>query len=266
MTIYDNLFDYAANHFGSFSRGDGVTVVTTICVLLFFIAFGISIYTDSQNSKTTKIKVAHTLSAIASTIIGIFTATIILYGSYSLKYSTDYKITTKANDYLNVYTGDGSGVKIVQTKNNNPLIILKQWSSKNPHYVYPGDLDPVTDQPFYALTLSIDGHKRNYYNPETKLTFTSDNAKKAFEDSYARDFLTPTVTSIDEADLDITVQDNNLKQEKTVKTAKVAITYSFSDKGKKDYQDYLDSINTQKRKEAFRNSLKEAADDDSLWN
>lgn len=266
MTIYDNLFNYAANHFGSFSREDGVIIVTTTCVLLFFIAFGIGVYTDSQNPKTTKIKIIHILSAILSTIIGIFTATIILYGSYSLKYSTDYKITTKANNYLNVYTGDGSSIKIVQTKNNNPLITLKQWSSKNPHYVYPGDLDPVTDQPFYALILSINGHNRDYYNPETKLTFTSDDAKKAFEDSYARDFLTPTVTSIDEADLDITVQDNNLKQKKTVKTAKVAITYNFSDKGKKDYQDYLDSINTQKRKEAFRNSLKEAADDDSLWN
>lgn len=266
MTFYDNLFDYAANHFGSFSRGDGVTIVTTIVCLLCLIAFGIYGYADNKNPKTTKIKIIHTLGAVASIIIGFFTVTIIMYGSASRKYSTDYKITTKANDYLNVYTGNGSGVKITQTKNNNPLITLKQWSSHDLHYIYPGDLDTLTDQPYYVLTLSINGHKRTYYRPQTTMTFTSDDAKKAFEDSYARDFLTQTVTSIDEADLDITVKDNNLKQEKTVKTAKVAITYSLSDKGKKDYQDYLDSMNAQKRKEEFRNSLKEAADDDSLWN
>lgn len=98
------------------------------------------------------------------------------------------------------------------------------------------------------------------------MTFTSNDAKKAFDDSATRNLLTQTVTSVDEADLGITIQSNNLKQEKTVKTAKVAITYSLSDKGHKRYQDYLDSMNTQKRKEQFRNSLKEAADDNSLWN
>lgn len=33
-----------------------------------------------------------------------------------------------------------------------------------------------------------------------------------------------------------------------------------------DFENTTNSINNQKRKEQFRNSLKEAADDDSLWN
>lgn len=33
-----------------------------------------------------------------------------------------------------------------------------------------------------------------------------------------------------------------------------------------NFESITNSMNTQKRKEQFRNSLKEAADDDSLWN
>lgn len=269
MNIYNNIFDYVANKFGSFSRGDGTTLVTGIVILLFFITLGLSAYADNQNPKTTKIRIIQVIGTILNVIIGGFTILTILYGASTHNDTTDYKIVTKTNDYLNIYKGDGATIKIRKTDKTDlakPLIFLKQWSSKNPKYVLPGELNNDSNQPYDVLLLSINSRKRTYYRPNTVMTFTSDDAKKAFEDSYARDFLTQTVTSVDEADLDITIQSNNLKQKKTVKTAKVAITYSLSDKGRKRYHDYLDNIDTQKRKEQFRNSLKEAADDDSLWN
>ena len=269
MNFYNNLFDYVANAFGSFARGDGTILVTGAVILLFFIALGLCAYADNQNPKTTKIKIVQVIGTILSVIIGGFTILTILYGTSTHNDTTDYKIVTKTNDYFNIYKGDGTTIKINKTNNSDlakPLIFLKQWSSKNPKYILPGDLNNDSNQPYDVLLLSINGHKRTYYRPNTIMTFASDDAKKAFDDSATRDLLTQTVTSVDEADLDITVQSNALKQKKTVKTAKVAITYSLSDKGYKRYQDYLDSINTQKQKEEFRNSLKEAADDDSLWN
>ena len=269
MQFYNNLFDYVANKFGSFSRGDGTTLVTGTVILLFFITLGLCVYGDNQNPKTTKIKIVQTIGTILSVIIGGFTILTILYGANTHNDTTDYKIVTKTNDYLNIYKGDGATIKIRKTDKTDlakPLIVLNQWSSKNPRYILPGDLNNDSKQPYDVLLLSINGHKRTYYRPNTIMTFTSNDAKKAFDDSATRNLLTQTVTSVDEADLGITIQSNNLKQEKTVKTAKVAITYSLSDKGHKRYQDYLDSMNTQKRKEQFRNSLKEAADDNSLWN
>lgn len=97
------------------------------------------------------------------------------------------------------------------------------------------------------------------------MTFASNDAKEAFDDWDARGFLTPTITSVDEANLEVIVHNNNLKQSKTIKTANVAITYSLSDDNRKRYQSYLAERDIAARKAQFRDSLKDAADDDSLW-
>ena len=94
---------------------------------------------------------------------------------------------------------------------------------------------------------------------------TTLDAKEAFDDWDARGFLTPTITSVDEANLEVIVHNNNLKQSKTIKTANVANTYSFSDDNRKRYQDYLAERDIAPRKAQFRENLKDAANDDSLW-
>ena len=142
---------------------------------------------------------------------------------------------------------------------------LKQWSSEDKHQIDANDIRYSGDQPYDALVLSIKGHDRAYYHPETTMTFTSNDAKDAFDDWDTRGFLTPTITNVDEADLDVVAYGHNLKQTKTVKTAKVAITYSLSDDNRKRYQDYLAERDIAKRKEQFRDNLKDAANDDSLW-
>lgn len=178
--------------------------------------------------------------------------------------ATDYETTTKASSYINVYAGDGSDVKIIKT--DAPAVMtLKQWSSEDKHQIDANDIRYSGDQPYDALVLSIKGHDRTYYHPKTTTTFTSDDAKEAFDDWDTRGFLTPTITSVDEADLEVVVYGHNLKQTKTVKTAKVAITYSLSDDNRKRYQDYLAERDIAKRKEQFRDNLKDAANDDSLW-
>lgn len=262
--MFNNLFDYAANAFGSFNRGDGATIVVVASVVPLIIGIGLAAYGTSRKPETIKMQI---IMGIGTTIgffafVGVAGAT--LSSINARKQATAYETIVKANNYSNVYTGDGSDVKLIKT--DVPAVMtLKQWSSKDKHKIDANDIRYNGDQPYDALVLSIKGQERTYYRPVTTVTFASDDAKEAFDDWDARGFLTPTITSIDEADLEVIVHNNNLKQSKTVKTAKVAITYSLSDDNRKRYQDYLAERDIAKRKEQFRDSLKDAANDDSLW-
>lgn len=262
--MFNNLFDYAANAFGSFNRGDGATIVVAVFVLLLIIGIGLAAYGSSRKPETVKTQVIMGIGTIVGffAFVGVGGAT--LSSINALNHTTAYETLVKANDYNNVYTGDGSDVKLIKT--DAPVVMaLKQWSSEDKHQIDANDLHIGSNQPYDALVLSIKGQNHTYYRPETTMTFTSDDAKEAFADWDTRGFLTPTITSVDEADLDVIVHSNNLKQTKTVKTAKVAITYSLSDDNRKRYQDYLAERDIAKRKEQFRDSLKDAANDDSLW-
>ena len=262
--MFDNLFDYAANAFGSFNRGDGATVVVVVFVILLIIGISLAAYGASRKPETLKTQV---IMGIGTTIgffafVGVAGAT--LSSINALKQATNYETTTKVSSYLNVYNGNGDDVKIIKT--DAPVVMtLKQWSSDDKHNIDANDIRYSGDQPYDALVLSIKGHDHTYYRPETTTTFTSDDAKEAFDDWDTRGFLTPTITNVDEADLEVVAYGHNLKQTKTVKTAKVAITYSLSDDNRKRYRDYLAERDIAKRKEQFRDNLKDAANDDSLW-
>lgn len=262
--MFDNLFDYAANAFGSFNRGDGATIVTVVFVVQLVIGIGLAAYGSSRKPETVKTQVIMGIG----TIIGFFAFLGVAGTTFSsinaLNQTTAYETLVKANDYTNVYTGDGSDVKIIKT--DAPAVMtLKQWSSEDKHQIDANDLHINSSQPYDALVLSIKGKSHTYYRPDVTMTFASDDAKEAFDDWDTRGFLTPTITNVDEADLEVIAHGHNLKQTKTVKTAKVAITYSLSDNNRKRYQDYLAERDIAKRKEQFRDSLKDAANDDSLW-
>lgn len=262
--MFDNLFDYAANAFGSFNRGDGATIVVVVFVILLIIGIGLAAYGSSRKPETVKTQVIMGIGTIVGFFAFVGVAGTTLSSINTLNHTTAYETLVKANNYSNVYTGDGSNVKLIKT--DAPAVMtLKQWSSEDKHQIDANDLHIGSNQPYDALVLAIKGQNRTYYRPETTTTFASDDAKEAFDDWDTRGFLTPTITSIDEADLDVVVHSNNLKQTKTVKTAKVAITYSLSDDNRKRYQDYLAERDITKRKEQFRDSLKDAANDDSLW-
>ena len=262
--MFDNLFDYAANAFGSFNRGDGATIVVVVFVVQLIIGIGLAAYGASRKPETVKTQVIMGIGTIVGFFAFVGVAGATLSSINALKQATAYETLIKVNDYSNVYTGDGSDVKLIKT--DAPAVMtLKQWSSEDKHKIDANDIHYNGDQPYDALNLSIKGRERTYYRPVTTATFASDDAKEAFNDWDTRGFLTPTITNVDEADLEVIVHNNNLKQTKTVKTAKVAITYSLSDDNRKRYQDYLAERDITKRKEQFRDSLKDAAGDDSLW-
>lgn len=262
--MFNNLFDYAANAFGSFNRGDGATIVVVVFVVQLIIGIGLATYGASRKPETVKTQVIMGIGTIVGFFAFVGVASATLSSINALNQTTAYETLVKANNYTNVYTGDGSDVKLIKT--DVPAVMtLKQWSSEDKHQIDANDIRYSGDQPYDALVLSIKGRDRTYYRPETTMTFTSDDAKEAFDDWDTRGFLTPTITNVDEADLEVVAYSHNLKQTKTVKTAKVAITYSLSDDNRKRYQDYLAERDIAKRKEQFRDNLKDAANDDSLW-
>lgn len=258
------LFDYAANTFGSFNRGDGATIVMVVSVVLLIIGIGLAAYGASRKPETVKTQVIMGIGTIIGFFAFVGVASATLSSIKTSEQATDYETTTKVSSYINVYSGNGSDVKIIKT--DVPTVMtLKQWSSKDKHKIDANDIRYSGNQPYDALDLSIKGQERTYYRPVTTTTFASDDAKEAFDAWDARGFLTPTITSVDEADLKVIVHNNNLKQSKTIKTANVAITYSFSDDNRKRYQDYLAERDIAARKAQFRENLKDAANDDSLW-
>lgn len=258
------LFDYTANAFGSFNRSDGVTIVVVAFVVLLIIGIGLTAYGASRKPETVKTQVTMGIGTIISFFAFVGVAGATLSSIKTSEQATNYETTTKSSSYVNVYAGDGSDVKIIKT--DVPAVMtLKQWSSEDKHKIDANDIRYSGDQPYDALVLSIKGHDHTYYRPITTVSFASDDAKEASDAWDARGFLTPTITSVDEANLKVIVHNNNLKQSKTVKTAKVAITYSLSDDNRKRYQDYLAERDITKRKEQFRENLKDAANDDSLW-
>lgn len=262
--MFNNLSDYAANTFGSFNRGDGATIVVVAFVVLLIIGISLAAYGASRKPETVKTQVIMGIGTIIGFFAFVGVAGATLSSIKTSEQATNYETTTKVSSYLNVYNGNGDDVKIIKT--DAPVVMtLKQWSSEDKHKIDANDIRCSGDQPYDVLDLSIKGREHTYYRPITTVTFASDDAKEAFNDWDARGFLTPTITSVDEADLEVIVHNNNLKQSKTVKTAKVAITYSLSDDNRKRYQDYLAERDIAARKAQFRENLKDAANDDSLW-
>lgn len=262
--MFNNLFDYAANAFGSFNRGDGATIVVVVSVVLLIIAIGLAAYGASRKPETIRMQIIMGIGTIVGFFAFVGVASATLSSIKTSEQTTNYETTTKISSYVNVYAGDGSDVKIIKT--DVPAVMtLKQWSSEDKHKIDANDIRYSGDQPYDTLVLSIKGHDHTYYRPITTVTFASNDAKEAFDDWDARGFLTPTITSVDEANLEVIVHNNNLKQSKTIKTANVAITYSFSDDNRKRYQDYLAERDIAARKAQFRENLKDAANDDSLW-
>lgn len=196
------LFDYAANTFGSFNRGDGATIVMVVSVVLLIIAIGLAAYGASRKPETVKTQVIMGIGTIIGFFAFVGVAGATLSSINALKQATAYETIVKANNYSNVYTGDGSDVKIIKT--DVPAVMtLKQWSSEDKHQIDANDIRYSGDQPYDALVLSIKGHDHTYYRPETTMTFTSDDTKEAFDDWDTRGSLTPTVTSVNEADLEV---------------------------------------------------------------
>ena len=103
--------------------------------------------------------------------------------------------------------------------------------------------------------------KETYTLPIIVENFTSEDAR------IYKTRLTPEVTKVEENNLTITVASNNLKKEKTVKSAVIYVTYDVSDKDKEMIQEEKERANQHQptQNTNARDELRRIVNDDSYW-
>ena len=103
--------------------------------------------------------------------------------------------------------------------------------------------------------------KETYTLPIIVENFTSEDAR------IYKTRLTPEVTKVEENNLTVTVASNNLKKEKTVKSAVIYVTYDVSDKDKEMIQEEKERANQHQptQNTNARDELRRIVNDDSYW-
>ena len=143
---------------------------------------------------------------------------------------------------------------------NNPIMTLNSHTDKLK--IKAKDLpvhSSVNDATIYFKINGSPAGKETYTLPIIVENFTSEDAR------IYKTRLTPEVTKVEENNLTITVTSNNLKKEKTVKSAIIYVTYNVTDKDKEMIQEEKNRQTNQASNTNARDELRRIVNDDSYW-
>ena len=124
------------------------------------------------------------------------------------------------------------------------------------------------DLPVHSSTSEATVYFKINGSPAGKETYTLPIIVENFTSQDARVYktrLTPEITKVEENNLTITVTSNNLKKEKTVKSAVIYVTYSVTDKDKEMIQQEKNHQTNQASNTNARDELRRIANDDKYW-
>ena len=141
---------------------------------------------------------------------------------------------------------------------NDPIMTLNSYTDKIK--IKAKDLpvhSSVNDATIYFKINGSPAGKKTYILPIIVENFTSEDAR------IYKTRLTPEITKIEENNLNITITSNNLKKEKTVKSAVIYVTYNVTDKDKKMIQEEKNRQTNQTSN--ARDELRRIANDDNYW-
>lgn len=122
------------------------------------------------------------------------------------------------------------------------------------------------DLPVHSSTNDATVYFKINGSPAGKETYTLPIIVENFTSEDARIYktrLTPEITKIEENNLNITVTSNNLKKEKTVKSAVIYVTYNVTDKDKEMIQEEKNRQTNQSSN--ARDELRRIVNDDNYW-
>lgn len=143
---------------------------------------------------------------------------------------------------------------------NNPIMTLNSYTDKLK--VKAKDLPVHSSTSEATVYFKINGSpagKETYTLPIIVENFTSEDAR------IYKTRLTPEITKIEENNLNITVTSNNLKKEKTVKSAVIYVTYNVTDKDKEMIQEEKNRQTNQSSSTNARDELRRIVNDDNYW-
>ena len=174
---------------------------------------------------------------------------------------TPYHIDTRTNNLTTRFEkSDNYTAALSEFSTNNPIMTLNSYTDKLK--IKAKDLpvhSSVNDATIYFKINGSPAGKETYTLPIIVENFTSEDAR------IYKTQLTPEVTKVEENNLTITVASNNLKKEKTVKSAVIYVTYDVSDKDKEMIQEEKNRQTNQTSSTNARDELRRIANDDKYW-
>lgn len=174
---------------------------------------------------------------------------------------TPYHIDTRTSNLTTRFEkSDNYTASLSEFSTNNSNMTLNSYTDKPE--IKAKDLPVHSSASEATVYFKINGSpagKETYTLPIIVENFTSEDAR------IYKTRLTPEITKVEENNLTITVTSNNLKKEKTVKSAVIYVTYNVTDKDKKMIQEEKNRQTNQTSSTTARDELRRIANDDTYW-
>ena len=177
--------------------------------------------------------------------------------------SPPYHIDTRTSNLTTRFEkSDNYTASLSEFSTNNSIMTLNSYTDKPE--IKAKDLPVHSSASEATVYFKINGSpagKETYTLPIIVENFTSEDAR------IYKTRLTPEITKVEENNLNITVTSNNLKKEKTVKSAVIYVTYNVTDKDKEIIQEEKERTNQHQptQNTNARDELRRIVNDDNYW-
>lgn len=239
-----------ANLIGSFNPDDAFLIYLALIVALIICSILIKGNTDNPNIYFLSVTIIPGMLLL----IGIMTRDNDI---------TPYHIDAHTNNLTTRFEKtENYTASLSDFNTNNTILTLNSYTEKPEIKAKDLPIHSSTDEAtiYFKINGSPAG-KETYTLPIIVENFTSEDAR------IYKTRLTPEVTKVEENNLTITVASNNLKKEKTVKSAVIYVTYDISDKDKEMIQEEKERANQHQptQNTNARDELRRIVNDDSYW-
>ena len=244
--FFTTINAFIANHIGSFNPNDAFLIYAALVLILFICSILIKGNMDKPN--------------IYFLSFALIPSMLLLIG-----------ITTKDND-ITPYHIDArtSNLTTRFEKSDNYTASLSEFNTNNPIMTLNSYTDKLKvkakDLPVHSSTSDATVYFKINGSPAGKETYTLPIIVENFTSEDARIYktrLTPEITKVEENNLNIEITSNNLKKEKTVKSAVIYVTYNVTDKDKEMIQQEKNRQTNQSSN--ARDELRRIVNDDNYW-
>lgn len=246
--IFTTINTFLANLIGSFNPDDAFLIYAALIVVLFICSVLIKGNMDKPN--------VYFLS------VALIPGMLLLIGIMTRNNDvTPYHIDAHTSNLTTRFEkSDNYTASLSEFSTNNPIMTLNNYTDKPE--IKAKDLPVHSSASEATVYFKINGSpagKETYTLPIIVENFTSEDAR------VYKTRLTPEITKIEENNLTITVTSNNLKKEKTVKSAVIYVTYSVTDKNKRMIQEEKNRQTNQASDTNARDELRRIVNDDNYW-
>lgn len=248
--VFTTINTFLANLIGSFNPDDAFLIYLALLVALFICSILILIKGNTDNPNIYFLSVA--VIPFMFLLIDLITED---------NAATPYHIDAHTSNLTTRFEkSDNYTASLSEFNTNNPIMTLNSYTDKLK--VKAKDLPVYSSANEATVYFKINGSpagKETYTLPIIVENFTSEDAR------IYKTRLTPEITKVEENNLNITVTSNNLKKEKTVKSAVIYVTYNVTDKDKEMIQEEKNRQTNQSSSTNAREELQRIANDDNYW-